>query len=96
NERMLIPVISTISYKNSALVIKGENFQRDAQIEIDDQPLGRIKVTQPDATGSATYKQLKSKDSRLTSLLPEGKTVAITVLNPQTGTRSTPFSFERK
>lgn len=96
NERMLIPVISTISYKNSALVIKGENFQRDAQIEIDDQPLGRIKVTQPDAAGSATYKQLKSKDSRLTSLLPEGKVVTITVLNPQTGTRSTPFSFERK
>ncbi|MBI4752069.1 MAG: M20/M25/M40 family metallo-hydrolase [Acidobacteria bacterium] len=96
NERMLIPVISTISYKNSALVVKGENFQRDAQIEIDDQPLGRIKVAQPDAAGSATYKQLKSKDSRLTSLLPEGKVVTITVLNPQTGTRSTPFSFERK
>lgn len=86
------PSVSFVKLKKGKLTVDGANFTTgSAVIEIDGVALGSTKYPAAFRQNGVSTR-MTSKDSRVAGLTP-GITVAITVLNPSTGLRSTPYSF---
>lgn len=95
----LSPAVSSAQVKKTdnglVLVVNGSGFASgSAVIEVDGTALGSMKYPRR-FTQSGVSTRIQSGDRRIKSLVPKGGTVALTVLNPSTGTRSAAFAYTR-
>jgi len=94
----LVPVIRAVSYNDNKnrLIVDGADFiPGDSVVEINGQQVSRIKYPAGYIQGDGTTSRIMTKGD-ITTLLPLGVTVEITVLNRTLGTRSDPFAFMRQ
>jgi len=94
----LVPVIRAVSYNDNKgrLIVDGVGFiPGDSIVEINGQQVARIKYPAAFIQGDGTTARIMTKGD-ITTLLPLGVTVEITVLNRTLGTQSDPFAFSRQ
>jgi hypothetical protein len=91
------PVISSAQMKgvSGKLIVNGEHFMvGNSIIEINGQTAGKLKYPAAFIQPSGEITRLMTKTD-VTSLLPRGTDVTITVYTPMTDKRSAPFIFRR-
>lgn len=91
------PIITAVTLKSSSgkLTVDGDGFTPgNSIIEIDGQVVKKLKYPSDHVLPSGLATRIVSKKD-VSSLLPRGVQVAITVFTPSTGKRSAPFAFRR-
>jgi hypothetical protein len=92
------PVITAAQMKGASgrLIVDGENFLvGDSIIEINGETAGKLKYPAAFVQPNGQITRLMTKTD-ITSLLPRGIEVAITVYTRSTGRRSAPLAFTRQ
>jgi subtilisin family serine protease len=95
------PAIATVKLKKTAggkrqLVVDGTGFRLDeAVVFVGEVALGSLKYPRGRQVGDGTSTRIVSKDSGLTTLLPAGENVSITVRHATTGQVSAQFFYTR-
>ncbi|MEN3335323.1 MAG: hypothetical protein V7641_4688 [Blastocatellia bacterium] len=92
-----VPLISGVRMKGASgrLIVDGEHFLvGDSIIEIDGQTAGKLKYPAAFILPNGQISRLMTKTD-VTSRLPRGVEVSITVYTRSTGQRSAPFVFSR-
>lgn len=92
-----VPVISAAQMKGASgrLIVDGENFLvGDSIIEINGQTAGKLKYPAAFILPNGQISRLMTKTD-VSSLLPRGIEVSLTVYTRSTGQRSEPFVFTR-
>jgi hypothetical protein len=94
------PVVSSIQVKLAAatrqgkLIVRGFGMKAaSAIVEVDGVPLTTTKYKEVAADGSA--RRVIASDPNFDTLVPRGVQVRITIVNPETGSRSAPIPFTR-
>jgi len=92
----LNPRVTRVKMKSSGkLIVDGEQFSADDSIvEIDGSPVTRVKYPSDFLLPGGVSTRIITK-SDVTSMIPIGTDVSITVFTPSTGKRSDPFSYRR-
>jgi hypothetical protein len=89
------PIITNARMKGGKLVVDGEDFRtNESVIEIDGTAVTKLKYPSNFRLGNGTTTRLMTKKD-VTSLLPAGQQVLLTVFIPGSNQRSDPFPFTR-
>lgn len=89
------PIITNARMKGAKLVVDGDGFRtNESVIEIDGSPVTKLKYPSDFRRGNGTTTRIMTKKD-VTSLLPPGQQVLLTVFIPGSNQRSDPFPFTR-
>jgi hypothetical protein len=90
-----VPIITNARMKGAKLLLDGDSFRtNESVIEIDGIPVTKLKYPSDFRLGNGTTTRIMTKKD-VTSLLPTGQQVLLTVFIPGANQRSDPFPFTR-